>query len=258
MQHRHVTSPILTTCTLVLLGLAAASPTLGQASDETIPVLSVSGSGEIDAEPDEASVRLGIEAENEAAAAAQREASTIATAILAALAEIGIEKEAIQTSALRLHPLYQQPAPRSAAGVEPRIIGYRASNEVTVELTDLDKVGPAIDAAIGAGANRVIGVDFGLQDDLEMRRQALAEAIREARQKAETMAQALGVPLGPVLEVQEGGVAVQPRYSPGVAMMRAESVGSPSTPVQPGKVTVRASVQVRYRLADSVVSPIPQ
>ena len=130
----------------------------------------------------------------------------------------------------------------------PRITGYRASNEVSVELSDLAKVGPAIDAAIGAGANRVVGVSFHLQDDLEVRRRALGQAIREAQQKAETMAAALGVPLGPVLEVQEGGVSVQPiRYPQGAAMMRSQAASS-ATPVQPGRITVRASVQIRYRL----------
>ena len=113
-------------------------------------------------------------------------------------------------------------------------------------------MGPAIDAAIGAGANRVLGVNFRLQDDLDMRRRALGQAIREAQQKAETMAEALGVPLGPVLEVREGGVSVQPiRYSTGAAMMRAEVTGASATPVQPGRVTVRASVQVRYRLGNA-------
>lgn len=234
--------------TFILLLAPAVSAQPDDAGERTpIPTITVSGSGEVRADPDEATVRLGVEAQHEDAARAQDEASRIAGAILDALAELDVPEEAVQTSRLVLHPVYDQgPRPQSRPR-EPEIVGYRASNVVRVRLDDLTKVGPVIDAAVDAGANRVEGVDFQLRNDLEARQQALRKAVEDARVKAEAMAAALGVGLGSVLDAQEGGVnIVTPRFGgPQAMMMEARTA---DTPVAAGEITVSANVTLRYRI----------
>ena len=125
-------------------------------------------------------------------------------------------------------------------------MAYRASNTVQVEVDDLKKVGDVIDAGMKAGANRIEGVSFDLKDDTAARENAIREAIKEARAKAQTMAAALNVKLGTVHQVQEGGVhLVRPQM---MAYDRAVAGAAAATPVQPGQVHVQASVSVTYRL----------
>lgn len=243
--------PGLLALLVLLLAPAVNAQPNGPGEQTPIPTITVSGSGEVRADPDEANVRLGVEAQHEDAARAQDEASRIAGAILDAVAELGVPEEAVQTSRLVLHPVYDQgPRPQSRPR-EPEIVGYRASNVVSVRLEDLTKVGPVIDAAVDAGANRVEGVDFQLQDDLEARQEALRKAVEDARAKAQAMAAALGVELGQVLDAQEGGVHIAvPRFGGVRAEAMEMSVRSADTPVAAGEITVSANVTLRYRIGD--------
>ena len=214
-----------------------------------IPTISVRGDGQALVAPDEATVRLGVLAQAETARAAQEQVNRAAGAILDAIARLGVERERIQTSELRLNPVYAQERPRPDGGfVEPRIVGYQAANVVSVRLSKLDLVGPVVDAGLGAGANQVEGVSFGLRDDAKARATALTAAVAEARAKAQTIAAALGVRLGEVVEVVEGGVAVyEPRPMFERMAMNADS-SMAKTPVEAGQVGVDATVTVRYRI----------
>ncbi|HMB51992.1 MAG TPA: SIMPL domain-containing protein [Thermoanaerobaculia bacterium] len=233
---------------LALLPAAAAvAEHHGDDADEP-PRLAVQGEGQVRAEPDQAVVRLGVTAQAETAGAAQQQVNRVADGILSAVRALGVEERAVQTSQLSLYPVYserQRRLPQQEVG-DPEIVGYRASNVVSVRLEDLAKIGPTIDGAVKAGANEVQGVDFSLQDDLEARKQALAHAVTEARAKAEAMAAALGLRLGPVIEVTEGGASVQPRRLEMASLsMRSGDAGAP---VSPGDVAVRASVSVVFAL----------
>jgi uncharacterized protein YggE len=141
------------------------------------PLLTVTGEAEVSAAPDLAVVRLGVEAQAKTAAGAQGQVNTTGAAIARALREAGVEESEIQTSGLTLGPVYTRPGDR---GGEPKVAGYRAQNVVRVRLTDMDRVGPVLDAALAAGANRVEGVEFSLADDGSVRREALTQAVSDA------------------------------------------------------------------------------
>ncbi|HEV2847237.1 MAG TPA: SIMPL domain-containing protein, partial [Thermoanaerobaculia bacterium] len=215
---------------------------------EVVPVLTVSGSGQARVTPDEATVRLGVTAQAPTARAAQEQVNRVANAILAAVRTLGVEAKDIQTSDLSLNPVYSQG--RGQELQEPRITGYQASNVVSIRLEDLTKVGPVIDVGLSSGANRLEGVFFGLRNDQAARAEALTDAVREARSKAEALARALRVRLLEIIEVAEGGVTISPPPTPfrgRVAM--AEMAMDSSTPVSAGEVGVEASVTLRYRIA---------
>jgi hypothetical protein len=240
----------------VLLTLYSALPLGAQMPEppmhpphEPTPAITVTGSGQVRIAPDEAVVRLGVVAQKETAQAAQQEASRVARGILEAVAAQGVPEAAVQTSQLVLTPVYQHPNPRQMeVPTEPRIIGYRASNVVSVRLEDLTKIGPVIDAGIGAGANQVEGVHFQLQDDRAAREEALRKAVAEARSKAAAMAEALGVTLGPLLEAHEAGVSIErPEFAQMRMMAMDASVGG-DTPVAAGELTVTGNVTLRYRI----------
>ncbi|MGH2627411.1 MAG: SIMPL domain-containing protein [Anaerolineales bacterium] len=247
------------TASVVVVGLVAAwavlfSPPPAWAHEEgpdhePVPSLTVQGTGRALVAPDEATVRLGVVAQRPTAREAQGEVNRIANAVLAAIGGLGVARERIQTSELQLYPVYSQeiPRPEPTVPAEPRIVGYRAANVVSVRLEEMEKIGPVVDAGLEAGANQVEGVSFGLRSDLAARQQALRQAATEARQKAEALADALGVRLLGLLQVAEGGVSVvTPRFAS--ARMAMEVAQDVSTPVSPGQISVEAHVTLTYRL----------
>lgn len=244
-----ITGITLAGCLLALPALAQTGTTVPappQAAQD-IPVLTVAGTGEARVAPDEATVRLGVFAQEPTARAAQEQVNRTAGAILEAIRRLGVPAEQIQTQELNLSPVYAQGRPEGEPQ-EPRIVAYQASNVVAVRLEKLEQVGPVIDAGLAAGANRLDGVAFGLRDDAAAQAQALTRAVEAATAKARTLARALRVRLVRVVEVAEGGIAVQPppflkgRFEADVAAMS-------TTPVSTGQVGVNASVTIRWEIA---------
>ncbi len=249
----------------VLLGVAVLTalssiPVFAQASaasddEKLVPSLTASGRAEASAEPDRAVVRFGAVAQAETASAAQKEVNKVMQAGVAAMKKLGIPEASLRTVGINLDPVYSQP-PRGGADAArpfvPKVVAYRASNTLQVELADITKVGPVIDAGVAAGANNVEGLSFQLKDDTKQRQEALRGAVREARAKADAIAAAMGVQLDSVLDVNEGGVnIIQPRMAfTGMAKIADASF---ETPVQPGQVRVEASVTIRYRLKNAVI-----
>lgn len=232
------------TAALALVSLPLAAQNNG-AAEPVVPILSVQGQGEARVAPDEATVRLGVLAQDPTAQAAMTKANLAANAILEAVRKLGVAAEDIQTSELNLNPVYAN-VPESRGG-EPRISGYQATNVVSVRLEKLDQVGPVVDAGLNAGANRLDGVVFGLRNDAAARAEALTRAAEAARAKAETLARALRVRLVGIVEVVEGGVSVfQPLYRGG-ARMAMESMAA-DTPVSAGQVGIDANLTLRYQI----------
>jgi uncharacterized protein len=233
-----------------LLILLASLPGYAQSPSPPPPSLAVEGNGQVRVAPDEATVRLGVVAQDASARTAQEKANRISNAILAAVEKLGVDRKDIQTSQLNLNPLYAQarPDPNSGAETEPRITGYQASSSVIIRLDQLDQIGRVVDAGLAAGANQIEGVTFGLRDDRPARQRALEAAVQQARAKAQTFATALGVKLGEVLEAREGSIGeVQPVFEKRMAFQAMDAAAS--TPVVPGEIAVDASVAIRYRIA---------
>src|SRR5688572_14282799 len=214
-----------------------------QAREATPPLLIVNGNAQVEATPDEATVRLGFVRQETTAQAAQEQVNRVAQAILAEMTKLGIPATRIRTSRLSVTPVYAPLRPETRDA--PRIVTYNASNQVAVELSNLNQIGPVIDAGLRAGANNVEGVQFRLKDDLPMREQALKLAVAEARRKADIMADALGVTLLSVHEVSENGFSILPKGEGGGGFVMAAREATP-TPVSPGQLEVTANVTVKY------------
>lgn len=249
--------PLLVTILALLLlcgpfTFAAAAPATSPAAMMP-PTLTVSGEAEAAAKPNLAVVQIGAEVFAAKAQAAQEQVNELAQKTIAAIREVGIAEDEVQTAQLSLEPVYrsrQRPIERPGmAGPEAQeLVGYRASNVVEVRVKDLSKVAAVIDAATAAGANRIQGIQFQLQDDTEPRKQALQQAAKRAREKAEALASATGVTIEGVEEVVEGNVQMFPMRS--FAMHRgAMAAAEMATPVQPGQVRLTATVTVTYRIA---------
>ena len=164
------------------------------------------------------------------------------TQVIAALKKQGIAEKDIQTSNIDLNPqyAYEQNKP-------PRLTGYQAVNQVAIRVVDLKKLGGALDAVVGAGANQINGVSFGLQNPEAAENAARREAVKALAAKADLYAQAAGYRVGRLVNLSEGGGYSPQPPMPMARMMMAKADAAP-TPVQGGELSVRIEVNGFYEL----------
>jgi uncharacterized protein YggE len=223
----------------VMSGLVAAPIA---AAEEATPSITVTGSGRVQAPPDVANVSAGVVTEAAQAGDAVRANAAAMQKVIAALDAAGIERKFVQTSRFDVSPVYSDAvAPRP--GRMPAITGYRAANQVTVEVRGVDRVGGVIDALVAAGANELGGVSFGVVEPAPLLDVARKQAIADARRRAEVFAKEAGVALGRVLRIDETGGAP----GPGPVAYRMEAAAP--TPMAPGQVDLEANVSVTWSLA---------
>lgn len=210
--------------------------------------LTVTGEGQSRIAPDMATVQLGVTTQADTASAAMEENSAQQRAVIDALTGAGIDEAQIQTAGLNLNPLMQY-----GENQAPTVTGYQATNTVQVRVTDMTRLGEVLDAIVGAGANEINGITFTREDGTEALDDARRDAVTDARRKAELLAEAAGVELGPILtlrDIQTGQGGPRP-------MMRMEAAMADSTPVQPGQVEMTAQVEIDYALAgDAACAPM--
>lgn len=217
--------------------IAIVSPASAADASRTI---SVGGQGEARGVPDRAELSAGVATVAVTADAALAANARKMTAVFDALKRLGVPERGIQTSNFSVQPQYAQ---NGGNGPE-RITGYQVSNQVDVTLDDTKKLGPALDALVGAGANQINSVGFDIADPAALQTAAREAAAADALKRAQTYAHAAGVTVGPVLSIQENGTEM-PR-----PMFRAMAglAAAPQTPTAAGELGVSANVTVVFAL----------
>jgi hypothetical protein len=225
---------------LLALGLSPAARSAEPESQQRTII--VSGVGQITATPDQARLAAGVVTQEQTAAAALDSNTRAMNAVFAALKRLGIPDNKVRTSNFTLTPQY--PPFRPDAPETRNIVGYQVSNQVTVIVDDIGKVGATLDTLIRNGANQSYGVVFQLADDKPLAERARRAAVADAVSKARTLADAAGIGLGSIMTIQEGG-GIQgptPRFA------AAAAVGAPITPISAGEQTVSVNVTVIFAI----------
>lgn len=204
--------------------------------------LTVAATGEASRSPDFATVSAGVVTQAAAAADAMRDNARRMSAVLAALKAAGIAERDIQTSRVGLEPQY-----RYEQNKAPEILGYQATNTVTVKLHDLSRLGRVLDALIAQGANQINGPSFGIEHPEAAYADARRTAVRNALAQAQTYADALGVKLRKIVSIQEsgGGHMPQPMYRAMAAPPPADA-----TPIATGETSVSVGITMVVELGN--------
>jgi hypothetical protein len=221
----------------VASGILLAAPAL--ADDVPLAAISVTGEATLSVAPDQAQIEAGVTSEAKTAREASEANNAAMGKVLLALKAAGIDQKDIQTSRLSLQP---ESAPNRTPGPNG-IVGYRASNHVTVRLHDVSKIAGTIDMLVGAGATDIGGINFSVSNASKLLDDARAQAVADARRKAEIYAKAAGVTLGAPLSIAEEG-------APGPVTFRKMAVGmavSP-TPIAQGEETLQITVSVSWAI----------
>ncbi len=211
---------------------------------EDYGIISVYGEAVITAAPDIARVVMAVETRHESAKTAAEENARLTDAVIDALVKAGFDKKQVKTSGYRLIS-YEQPVdPQNREGKYTTV--YRAYNELTVTVYDLNRVGNVVDIAIKAGANRIVSIHFELKDEEALKLQALQNATTQAKAKAVAIAQSAGVTIKGIKVIHEEMSGYSPYRVSLDQIESAKMMEQAPTPIIPGDVEVTARVNVEY------------
>lgn len=228
------------------LALILAQPALAQApAPETPRTINVTGYGEASAEPDIATVSVGVETQAEQPGAAVDENSTRTTRVIEEIKAAGIATEDIQTVNFSVYPVYEQGNPEQM-NEAPSIVGFRVANEVVATVREVETIGQVMARVVDAGANSINSLVFGIDDDTALRDEARRAAVENGRHVAELYAEAAGVALGDLLSISDNLHGPRPVDAP---MMRMEMAQSEAVPIERGENTVTATVDMTWEIA---------
>jgi uncharacterized protein len=215
-----------------------SAPATAETPSDIPAAISVTGEAQVSVPPDLAHIDAGVASDAKTAREASDANNVAMGKVLIALKGAGIDEKDIQTTRLSLQPEY---AP-NRSGPSP-IVGYRASNRVTIRLRDVNKVAAVIDTLVGAGANDIGNVSFSVSQASKLLDDAREKAVADARRKAEIYAKAAGVTLGAPLNISEEGTS-----APVLRSKMAVPMAAAPTPIAQGEETLSVSVSATWAI----------
>ncbi len=221
----------------VIAGIAASA----SAADVTPSTLTVTAEGRVTQSPDLAEVSGGVVTSAKTAAAAMAENAQRMAAVVAAVRKAGLADRDIQTAGLSLQPQYNY-----VNNQPPQLTGYQATNTVNLRIRKLADAGRLLDTLVAVGANQLNGPTFRVENADKALDAARTEAVATARARAELYARAAGLHIKRIVAISESSAEPGPR--PIMMTMRAKSMDSAASPVEPGEVALTINVTMTFEL----------
>ena len=202
----------------------------------------VTGTGKVSEAPDTAQVSFGVTKTAKSIGDAQNQTNTAIAAITSAVTKEGIDAKDIKTINYTVNPNYDYNGGRQT------ITGFSVTQTIDIKIKPIEKINPVIDILTASGANIVNQVSFIFSDEKRHALETTARqaAVKEAKQKAQSLAQAGGIRLGQIIDVTEQN-AEEPR--PIMPMLTKDAAGSGGAPTQitPGENTISLSITLSYQ-----------
>lgn len=232
---------------LLVLGLAAFSSQGAQvhaAEDDAVRTLSVTGRGQLEVKPDTAVITVGVTEVKPTPIEAYNALSESINKVAEAVMARGVKEGDLQTSVFQLTPEYNWTQERGQ-----ELVGYRATNTLSITTQDLDDVAGLIQAAVEAGANDLRGISFSVKDSAKLLEEALKLAVADARAKGELVAAEFGARIARVqsVSVQDQGSSMV-RVEAEAPMALDGAFKAAPVPVYSGTTTFTATVSVTFEL----------
>ena len=230
----------------LMLGVAAL-PSAAAAQQSTINQtiagtrLDVSATGEVTRVPDVAIISAGVVSRSTTATGALQDTANRMSRVLAALKRAGIEDRDIQTSNVGLNPEY-----RYVENQPPQLVGYTASNTVTVRFRDIRNSGKILDALVAQGSNQINGPTLTVDKPESALDEARAKAIAIGRARAELYARSLGLRVVRVVSVNESGGSYP--VPPPMPMYARADMAQAKTSIEPGEQKLQINLAMTFEL----------
>lgn len=205
-------------------------------------VIRLSSTGEVKVEPNMATIILAVTNQSKTADAAIKDNAQNMNKVVNTLKSKLGSNDTIQTSQYQLRPVYQTDKETN----EGKIIGYRASNQITIEYHNLATLGNLLDAVVASGINQIDNLRFSHTDQANLQKKALDQAITQAKATAEVIAKSAGVTIKGIKMIESFNNQPGPLYREAVMAMDARSA---NTQIQPGEITISSTVNVVYSIS---------
>ncbi|MBC8509164.1 MAG: SIMPL domain-containing protein [Anaerolineales bacterium] len=229
---------LLTCVTIALLLAGCSSPAI--ATSDTRSTINVNATGFASTAPDIVNIQLGVESIDTNPAQAVSANTAAINDVMHVLESMNIISNDVQT-------IYYSMWVEDIYGENGQLTGerrYRVTNQINVRLQDLNQTGELLENAIDAGATTVAGITFGVADTTDLEQEALDNAIAEAQQKAERIAEKMGMSLGSVISISEGN----PNATP-IPLNDIKGLGGGgSVPISEGQFSMTMTVRIVYEL----------
>lgn len=213
---------MITLRTFLILGLILGIPQMGHTETDNLRLITVGGKGEVNVNPDRATLNLGVESRGPVLDKARDQVNTITNKFLAFAKKLGVQDKYVSTTGANIRPEYHWD---NKTG-DRNLTGYYVSRSLIVDLRDLEKLGQLVEGAVDLGVNQVSDPALGLADQSGAEREALKRAAEDARQNAQVLASTLGVKVGPVHSITATDMGYSPPSPRGAVMMRAEAASA--------------------------------
>jgi len=226
---------------------AASLPTAAVAQQSTINQtlagtrLDISATGEVTRVPDIAIISTGVVTRSATAGGAIQQAAARMARVRSALKSAGVDDRDVQTSNLSLNPDY-----RYDNNQPPKLIGYQASNTVTVRFRDIASSGKIIDALVAEGANQINGPTLTIDKPEAALDEARARAVAIGRARADLYARSMGLRVVRIVAVSESGGSY-PVPPPMPVMMEARAQAA-SSKIDPGEQKLQVNLAITFEL----------
>ncbi|WP_245953860.1 SIMPL domain-containing protein [Parasphingopyxis lamellibrachiae] len=229
-------------CSTVSIGSTASAQIVTPAPVIEGTRLNIVAIGESRQVPDIAVINAGVVTEAPSATAALSDNSRRMQAVFRALDAAGIEERDIQTASINLNARYDY-SDRS----EPRLLGYTASNQLTVRFREIARAGAIIDTLVAQGVNQINGPSLQIDELDAAMDEARRDAIAKARQRAELYAAAAGMQVVRIVAISEAGAARSPVALAGRAMAMDTAESAPLQ-IAAGEQRLTANISVMFEL----------
>lgn len=225
----------------IVKGLHADTASAGE-------TITVDGDSEVFAAPDIATISFSATNTNKDMKTAQGEVEKNSSAAIEAVKALGIDAKDIQTTYYNAYPQYDYKCGQfGCGGSNGTIIGYQVTQTTTVKIHDLSKVSQVLAAVGTAKVSDIQGPNFDIEKKDDLQKQARAEAIKEAKEKAKVLAGQLGVHLGAIVSFNEGGQVGGP-----IMYMKNQAAdsagGTPAPTIETGQNRIYSSVSIVYKI----------
>lgn len=230
----------ITTFIIALLVGAFGHIGVVSAASELPTGIYVNGNATVEKEPDQTTIQFTIYTTGKTPEEAQAKNSIISSNVYQSFLSEGIDRNSWKTMQMDLSPQYDH------NNSTTKIIGYQMTHQVLVKMNGTDKAGKVITLLVNSGVSNINSISFGLKDPQGAQNEALAEATKEAREKAEIMAKNAGARVGNVRLITQPNASY--REKSGYANTAIDENGTLEHQVWAESITITANVQIQFDL----------
>lgn len=249
---------------VIALSLTTSLAATAQPWESSKPLISVSGSAEIKVVPDEIDLNVGVETRDKDLQEAKKQNDTQVSNALAFLKNEKLKDTDLKTDYINIVPVYPEnnnpyliSSTATSGALNTKPVYYIVRKTIGIKLTDVAKFDEILGGLVANGVNNVQGVDFRTSQLRKYRDEARANAVKAAHEKAQAMADELGVKLGKANSINENDFGGWNRwcgngwnqFGGGLNQNSSQEAGGPGSDtgtISMGEISVSASVNVSF------------